>query len=170
MATAGIDWRSADREKRLLLDVARRALTAMVVHGASLNDLPTDEAVSRPGGAFVTLRHHRQLRGCVGEFPAETPLVEVVASCAGSVARDDARFSGVRPDELAEIDIELSIVSLEEDIDPNRIEIGKHGLSVSCGRRRGALLPQVAAQHSWTSERFLGEACLTGDSIRMPGK
>ena len=57
----------------------------------------------------------------------------VVAQSARAAALEDPRFSPVRPSELAEIEIELSVLSPMEDIDPERIEAGKHGLMVSRG-------------------------------------
>jgi AmmeMemoRadiSam system protein A len=150
----------ADREKQLLLELARRALTAGVEKRESIPDFPADEALRQPGGAFVTLHRRGRLRGCVGQLPSKEPLVEVVAHCAKAAALEDPRFKPVRADEIAEIEIELSILSGLEDVTLGRIEAGKHGLVVSRGWQRGVLLPQVATEFKWQAARFLEETCV----------
>jgi AmmeMemoRadiSam system protein A len=150
----------ADRDKHVLLEVARRALTLAAESRRSVEDLPQDENLMRPAGAFVTLRHRGRLRGCVGQLRSSLPLISVVAQCARAAALDDPRFSPVRPGELAEIEIELTVLSSTEDIEPGRIEAGKHGLIVSKDSKRGVLLPQVATEFRWTAGRFLEETCV----------
>jgi AmmeMemoRadiSam system protein A len=159
MASEEIDWRNASREKRLLLDVARRALTSAVICSVAIDDFPPDEILSRPGGAFVTLRRRGRLRGCIGQFATDLPLAQVIADCAIAAGREDPRFRAIKPDELDEIEIEISILSTSVEIAPDMIQVGKHGLIVSSGEQRGVLLPQVATQFNWTPERFLQEAC-----------
>lgn len=154
------DWLPSDREKLVLLDIARRALTLAVTHGAFPGEFPADEVFSQPGGAFVTLRRCGRLRGCIGQFATDLPLIEVIAHCAAAVARDDPRFDAVQPEELVEIEIEISVLSEAVEIDSSTIEIGRHGLVVSSGEKRGVLLPQVAAQYKWTPGRFLQETCV----------
>jgi len=151
----------ASREKQLLLEVARRALTCAVQRQDLPGTFPTDEALNRSAGAFVTLRRPGgRLRGCIGQFPSGEPLVRVVACCAKASALEDPRFEPVRPEELAELDIELSVLSPIEEIAADKIEIGKHGLVVSSGGCRGVLLPQVAVEHRWTAQRLLEETCI----------
>jgi AmmeMemoRadiSam system protein A len=150
----------ASCEKRSLLDVARRALTLGVRTRETLLELPSGQAFDQPGGAFVTLHKRARLRGCIGQLPSREPLVRVVAHCARSAGLEDPRFEPVDPRELAEIEIELSVLSILEDVTSEKIVAGKHGLVVSNGAFRGVLLPQVAAQFRWSSVRFLEETCL----------
>lgn len=150
----------ADCEKLSLLELARRALVAGVEKREPVQDFPDDEILRQPGGAFVTLHRRGRLRGCVGQLPSKDPLAEVVAHCAKAAALEDPRFRPVPAEELAEIEIELSVLSPLEDVAPEKIQAGKHGLVVSRGWRRGVLLPQVATQFSWKAERFLEETCL----------
>jgi uncharacterized protein (TIGR00296 family) len=66
-------------------------------------------------------------------------------------------------DELPESSIELSVLGPLEDVDPfdeGAIVIGRHGLVVEHGGRRGLLLPQVAVEWAWTAEQFLRQTCL----------
>jgi AmmeMemoRadiSam system protein A len=150
----------ADREKRSLLEVARRAVIRAVGFRESLEKLPDDVNLMRPAGAFVTLRHRGRLRGCIGQLPSNEPLVRVVAYCAKSAALEDPRFEPVAAHELSELKIELSVLSALEEIAPERIAAGKHGLLVSRGSQRGVLLPQVASEFRWTAGRFLEETCM----------
>lgn len=163
----------ADREKKLLIEVARRALVAAVEHGKALDALPAEANLMEPGGAFVSLHCGARLRGCVGQMDSDQPLVQVVCYCARAAALEDPRFDPVRPPELAEIKIELSILSRLEEIAPERIEAGRHGLMVSRGRQRGVLLPQVATQFRWPAARFLEETCAKAgferDAWKDPG-
>jgi AmmeMemoRadiSam system protein A len=152
----------AEREKKILLGVARRALERAAQTGQTLEEssLPADEISTQPGGAFVTLRLRSRLRGCIGQLASGIPLIEVVAYCAKTAALEDPRFPPVRPEQVSEIDIELSILSPLEDAAPREIEPGKHGLLITRGQQRGLLLPQVAAEFRWTAERFLEETCV----------
>jgi AmmeMemoRadiSam system protein A len=161
-----------NREKQLLLDVARRSLIVVAERRESLDSLPQDPQIGDSFGAFVTLRKRGRLRGCIGQIGSERSLIEVVAHCAKSAALQDPRFERVRAGELREIEIELSVLSSLEEIAPDRIEVGKHGLMVSSGLARGVLLPQVAIECHWNAGRFLEETCvkagLERDAWREP--
>jgi AmmeMemoRadiSam system protein A len=153
----------ADREKKSLLEIARRAVVSAVEQQKPVQNLPErtegEPRLLRPAGAFVTLMLRGRLRGCLGQLESNSPLREVVDHCARAVVREDPRFLPVRPDELASIEIELSVLSSPEEIRPDEIKVGTHGLIVSNGRYRGLLLPQVAAQFRWSAMRFLEETC-----------
>ncbi|HTZ72461.1 MAG TPA: AmmeMemoRadiSam system protein A [Candidatus Aquilonibacter sp.] len=148
----------ADSEKKLLLQIARRALVAGVERRAP-DDAAQDAGLRWPGGAFVTITRAGRLRGCIGQLPSGVAIIDVVAYCARAVASDDPRFPRVTPGELAEIEIEISALSPLSDINPEAIEPGKHGLFVSNGARRGILLPQVAVQFRWNGIRLLEATC-----------
>jgi AmmeMemoRadiSam system protein A len=150
----------AEREKQLLLQIARSALTLGVAGKPPSQEFPSDEILQLAGGAFVTLHRRGRLRGCVGQLPGRDSLAAVVAHCARAAALDDSRFEPVGLAELSEIEIEVSVLSALEDVTLEAIEAGKHGLVVSQGRQRGVLLPQVASQFNWGAHRFLEETCV----------
>jgi uncharacterized protein len=163
--------RSLDRpEKRLLLDVARCALISAVNGAEPAASPPCDISCAESNGAFVTLQRSGQLRGCIGEINSKESLIKLITRCTRAAALEDPRFRAVRPDELAEINIEISVLSTTRESKAEEIEPGKHGLIVSRGYRRGVLLPQVAMERGWGAERFLEEACVKAGLGRQSWK
>lgn len=149
-----------NREKKLLLEIARQALCIAAEHRESLDNLPRDPSFGESTGAFVTLRKRGRLRGCIGQIGMGRPLIDAVAHSSRAAALEDPRFDPVRLEEVPEIEIEISVLSALEEIAPEHIEAGKHGLMVSRGWQRGLLLPQVATECRWTAARFLEETCV----------
>ena len=108
----------------------------------------------------MTLRRGKHLRGCIGHLDSgPSSLVMAVAWAATSAALEDPRFEPVRPEEVAELTIEISVLTPFEEIAPDKIVPGTHGLVIQQGNRRGLLLPQVATEHRLSRERFLEETC-----------
>jgi len=113
-------------------------------------------------GAFVTLKCDGELRGCLGTLECREPLAEEIARLARSTAHEDPRFDPVRPSELPHLRVEVSVLGpleLIDPLDPDAFVIGRHGLVVEQGRRRGLLLPQVATEWNWTRDEFLAHTC-----------
>ncbi|HUK32210.1 MAG TPA: AmmeMemoRadiSam system protein A [Candidatus Acidoferrum sp.] len=146
-------------DQRNLLEIARQAIIEATVHSRRWHPKTPDGVLAERRGLFVTLERRGKLRGCVGQMSAPDPLALAVAHCAVAAAGNDARFSPVRPQEVAGLTIEISILSAFESIHATQIEIGRHGLMVARGPFRGVLLPQVAIERRWTPERFLRETC-----------
>jgi AmmeMemoRadiSam system protein A len=149
----------SDAYRRPLLVLARRAIVDAVLFQKCIEGIPPDEVFAEKRGVFVTLTLRGRLRGCIGTVEAFEPLGESIARCAAGAALHDPRFTPVRADELHELRIELSVLSPPEPILPADIEIGKHGLLISRGSRRGLLLPQVAGEHKFSREQFLEATC-----------
>ena len=148
-------------QRTALLALARNAIRECVCDAQSVSTGTADTALQVAGAAFVTLTRRGQLRGCIGYVEARKPLAEAVAHCAVSAATADPRFPPVSPDELAELTIEISVLSPLRLIDqPSQIQVGEHGLFISQGGRRGLLLPQVATEFGWNRETFLRQTCL----------
>ena len=150
----------ADRQR--LLQIARDAIVKHV-EGASgaAAPLPESVALQRAGGAFVTIHHHGELRGCIGHLEANQPLVAVIRECAVAACSADPRFPPVTPGELTGLEIELSLLGPLEPVaaPPAGIEVGRDGLLVEQGWQRGLLLPQVATERQWDREMFLAQTC-----------
>ena len=148
-----------DAQKDRLLELARSALEEAVRFGNVSEAIESAEALQTPCGAFVTLTERGRLRGCIGHIEAVRPLYLTVRECARAAALDDPRFDPVEPAELPFLHIEISILSPLADLAPQQIEVGRHGLLISRGGRRGLLLPQVAEEWNWNREQFLQETC-----------
>ena len=93
----------------------------------------------------------------------DADLESEVLRCASDAASRDPRFPPVAADELPDVSIEVSVLGPLESIDPrdpDAIAIGRHGLVVEQGPRRGLLLPQVATEWGWTRDQFLTQTCI----------
>jgi AmmeMemoRadiSam system protein A len=118
-------------------------------------------ALDQPSGAFVTLTERDELRGCIGYPESEEPLARVVAQCAAAAAVSDPRFPPVEPDEVGHLHLEISVLGpITAITDPGDVVVGRDGLIVQHGFRRGLLLPQVATDWGWDRETFLSQTCL----------
>ena len=149
-------------QRRQLLRLARTSIES-TLEGRSpeVRAEDFDEDLRRPAGAFVTLRKKGDLRGCIGSIRAVEPLYRAVISSAISAAFRDPRFFPVRKDEIAHLDLEISVMGpIEQVRDVAEIEVGRDGLIVSRGRFAGLLLPQVASEYGWDRETFLDQTCL----------
>jgi AmmeMemoRadiSam system protein A len=132
------------------------------------------DGLPQASGAFVTLKRHGRLRGCIGTLECRRPLAEEIARVAVSAAQRDPRFTPLTASELDGLDVEVSVLGPLEAVDPHDVDvivIGRHGLVVEHERRRGLLLPQVATEWGWDREMFLSQTCvkagLPPDSWRL---
>jgi AmmeMemoRadiSam system protein A len=161
-------------EQQRLLALARAALEARVRREPAPL-VPHGGALDWPCGAFVTIHHHGELRGCLGRIDVDAPLADTIAHLGAVVADSDPRFDAVRPPELPAIDIEISVLTPEREVASiDDIEIGRHGVIVEQGHRRGLLLPQVATEYGWDCATLLDHACrkasLPADAWRKGAK
>jgi len=149
----------SEADRRSLLELARRAIAEAVSLQKPAEGIPQSGVFAEKHGVFVTIHARGRLRGCIGVVEAFEPLGESIARCAAGAALHDPRFSPVRGEELPEVQIEISMLSALEPIPPENIVIGKHGLLILQGSKRGLLLPQVAVEHKLGREQFLEETC-----------
>ena len=145
--------------RRALLGLARASVRA-AASGAPPPEIPADGVFQRKGGAFVTLKKKGSLRGCIGNFTGTGSLGKTVADMAAAAAVGDPRFPPVRPEEVDQLAIDISILSPMEPASPEEVIPGTHGLYVKRGFRAGTLLPQVASEEGWDRETFLAHTCL----------
>lgn len=149
-------------EQKALLQIARKSVeTAVREHKLYECPDPGFERLRQERGAFVTLKKHGQLRGCIGYVSPIKPLYLTVRDVAALAALRDPRFSPVTPAELAELDYEISVLSpLRRVLDIREIQVGRDGLVIKKGEAEGLLLPQVPVEQGWDRETFLRETCL----------
>ncbi|MCR4289592.1 MAG: AmmeMemoRadiSam system protein A [Candidatus Scalindua sp.] len=151
-----------EKDKKALLSIARESIKSAITN--TPNKQPQIE-ITRLGlqgknGAFVTLKTHGKLRGCIGRMVSDIPLYKLVSEMAVSAAKEDPRFGQIKPSELEDLEIDISILSpLQKTDDPLDLELGRHGIYIKKEASNGCFLPQVATETGWTKEEFLSQCC-----------
>jgi len=151
-----------NEQKRTLLKVARHTIEAVIRRQKITKPESDDPELNAPCGCFVTLKNHGRLRGCIGQFTSDSPLIELVAEMAKASATGDPRFFGdpITAGELGKLDIEISVLSpLKRTDDPLSLKLGIDGIYIKRGRASGCFLPQVATETGWSKEEFLSYCC-----------
>ena len=153
------DFVLSDNDKKKLKEIALQSIKdsldgkSVLVRDNLMQDYPM---LSKKCGAFVSLHKHGRLRGCIGHFGEDVPLHEIVAEMARAAAFEDPRFNPVNRDELADIDIEISVLTPMRRIHSlDEFELHRHGIYIRKGYRSGTFLPQVADEVNWTKEEFV---------------
>ena len=139
-------------ERRILLEIARQALEESA-RGEPLSELKIEDLPARlvvPGATFVTLTINEELRGCIGTLETTQPLVEDVRIHAVAAGSEDYRFPPVKPEEVANITIEISRLSEPRQLEYGnpeellqKLRPGLDGVVIRAGNRRATFLPQV---------------------------
>ena len=145
--------------RRELLALARNSIEAFF-RGEPEPRLATDRAelFGLQRALFVTLRQEGNLRGCIGTLAPDGDVPRIVPRFARRAALEDPRFPALEPSELAECEIEISILTPPEPVsNPEEIVVGRDGLILEARGRSGLLLPQVAAEWGFDRETFLAE-------------
>ena len=152
-------------EGRTAVRLARSAI-AKAVDGERMVPPDLPEVFLEKRGVFVTIKRQGNLRGCIGlPYPVK-PLADAIVEAAVSAALEDPRFPPVSRSELADIDLEVTVLTLPQPLDcapeerPGCVEVGRHGLIVSGLGRGGLLLPQVPTEYGWTGREFLDQTCV----------
>mgnify|MGYP001817359340 FL=1 len=154
------------KDKAFLVRLARSVIEAALDAGQK-EAIPDDvsPAVLKKGGCFVTLHKKGALRGCIGTIEPVQSLVEGVEENAINAAFKDPRFSSLNIDELPDIDLEVSVLTVPQKLafnDPEerkrQLKPGIHGVILSSGWRRSTFLPQVWDQLP-DPELFLRHLC-----------
>ena len=160
--------RLTDEEKKTLLRLARNSLE-IGVRGQPLPGVPPSELSARlkePGASFATLTINGQLRGCIGALEPYQSLARDVQEHALAAALEDPRFPPVRPEELGQIQVEISRLTLPEPMEytePSDLlsQLRPHvdGVILRDGMRRATFLPQVWEKIP-DKETFLDNLCM----------
>ncbi len=157
----------ASAEKQRLLELARAAVAAAV------RQLPLPEAdesalspaIRAMGASFVTLRHHGELRGCLGGLEPHEPLYRDVCHHAAQSATQDHRFTPVTPAEVSDLQIEVSVLTPPQPLNYTspadllqHLRPGVDGVTLELQHRRATFLPQVWERVP-EPDKFLGMLC-----------
>ena len=151
-----------DQQKQTLLKVARDTVEAVIMRRKIAPPESDDPELNAQCGCFVTLKNHDRLRGCIGRFVSDSPLIELVAEMAKASATADPRFFAdpITPGELEKLNVEISVLSpLKPTDDPLSLRLGVDGIYIKKGHASGCFLPQVADETGWSKEEFLSYCC-----------
>ena len=151
-----------DVQKQILLKVARDIVEAVIRREPAEAPQSDDPELNAPCGCFVTLKNHGRLRGCIGNFTSDSPLIELVGQMAKASATGDPRFFAdpITAGELDQLDVEISVLSpLQRTDEPLSLRLGVDGIYIKKGHASGCFLPQVATETGWSKEKFLSYCC-----------
>ena len=155
------DFTLTTGEKNALMKIARASVETSVRDRKMYQLAPMGfPRLEEARGAFVTLKEHGELRGCIGYITPLKSLAETVRDVATDAALEDSRFTPVTTAELPLLAYEISVMSpLRRVLDIKEIKVGKHGLIMKQGEIEGLLLPQVPVEQHWGRDTFLEETC-----------
>ncbi|MCZ7382097.1 MAG: TIGR00296 family protein [Candidatus Methanoperedens sp.] len=169
------------QEGELAVRLARKAIEECLKNGKKISPDNLPKVFNEKRGVFVTLKtlktpylntgtvqgtEKKELRGCIGRPYPVLPLGEAIIVSAINAARDDPRFQPVKPEEINDLVIEVTVLTVPKRIKakpkelPDKIVIGKDGLIVAASMSSGLLLPQVAVEHGFDSTEFLCQTCM----------
>ena len=128
--------------------LARLSLENYVRTGSRLERLPDglpDDLTRRAAGAFVSLHIGGRLRGCIGTIaPTRANVAQEIVQNAVSAGTQDPRFPPVHPEELDELEYSVDVLGEPEPVNSlDQLNPKRYGVIVSCGTRRGLLLPAL---------------------------
>ncbi len=158
-----------EKEQQYLLKLARKAMVEFFYRGEKvkigLSEVPS-ENLKKKTACFITLTLEGKLRGCIGHIVPIQPLYQAVIDNALSAAYDDPRFFPLCEDELQKVKIEISVLSLPEQIVASspaerleKIVPGQHGVIIQQNGRHATFLPQVWEKIP-DKQDFLSQLCL----------
>lgn len=156
-------YRFDSSDKSALLKYARKTLEQ--IFATETVPLPRNlsSSLKAKRGAFVTLRKHGELRGCIGIMTADRPLSTVVGAMALQAAFNDTRFNPLTRNELPQVEIEVSVLTPFKEVNSaNDIVLGRDGVVVRKGNKQAVFLPQVATETGWSKEVLLDQLCYKG--------
>ena len=151
-----------NQQKQTLLKIARDTVEAVIRKKKIAKPESDNPELNAPCGCFVTLKNRDRLRGCIGQFTSDSPLIELVAEMAKASATGDPRFLAdpITVRELEKLDVEISVLSpLKRTDDPLSLRLGVDGIYIRRGHASGCFLPQVATETGWSKEEFLSYCC-----------
>lgn len=159
----------SDQERQILLKLSRSVITAELQRDVSYEKPETIAGNLREKrGCFVTLHKKGALRGCIGTIEPITPLIDCVEENSLNAAFRDPRFPPLATEELPDVDIEISVLTVPERLDyidgedlKKKLKPGIHGVILSRGTQRATFLPQVWEQLP-DKEVFLDHLCQKG--------
>jgi AmmeMemoRadiSam system protein A len=156
-----------DEDRAALLKLARSCIEAELIKGVKvIRPEKKTPGLKENRGCFVTLHKNGTLRGCIGTIEPINPLVISVEENALNAAFRDPRFASLEEKELKYINIEVSVLTVPQELSfidkddlKSKLQKGVHGVILSSGRHKATFLPQVWEQLPEV-ENFLEHLCI----------
>jgi len=166
--------------QKYLLAVARSVIAGKLGLDENEPKMPKGagaRVLSEKRGVFVTLEMEGKLRGCIGHIEGVLPLVLGVRENAESAAFKDPRFDSLEADEFEEVRVEISVLSIPQELAfddaedlKSKLHAGVDGVVLSSGFAKATYLPQVwsnfeqelghDASEDEVKEKFLSSLCM----------
>ncbi|GIM29572.1 hypothetical protein CPJCM30710_22380 [Clostridium polyendosporum] len=138
--------------------LARKSIVYYFLNGKAMevpDNLP-EEMKKIKRGAFVSIKKHGELRGCIGTiYPVTSSIGEEIIKNSLAAAFDDPRFSPLRESELLDIDISVDVLTAPEKTSKKELDPKRYGVIVSMGSRRGLLLPDLEGVDTVERQLFI---------------
>lgn len=157
-------------EKKFLLTLARRTLE-LYLEKKTLPEIDWEKVsplLREKRGCFVTLEKQHRLRGCIGHLQPREPLIKAVLQNAVNAAVRDHRFPPVTREELDDLSIEISMLTVPKLLEHNgpedllaKLVPERDGVILKNSYHQSTYLPQVWKQLP-QKEEFLSRLCLKG--------
>jgi AmmeMemoRadiSam system protein A len=159
-------------ERKQLLQLARTTLNNYFEKKkpTEVADSEIPKKFKQERGCFVTLTtgKNHDLRGCIGYIKPVKSLYNAIIDNALSAALQDWRFSPVKKEELSEIEIEISVLTVPQKLEfssPDdmlaKIRPGIDGVYLFYGSSSSTYLPQVWEKLTDKKE-FFSSLCMKG--------
>ncbi|MEM2955038.1 MAG: AmmeMemoRadiSam system protein A [Candidatus Nanoarchaeia archaeon] len=158
----------SDEERRFLIKLARQVLEKYLLEKTviQIKENEITPKMKEVRGCFVTLKKFGNLRGCIGHILPQEELYKCVIDNAINAAVNDIRFKPVTYDELKDIKIEISVLTVPKQLSfssseelLNKLRPNLDGVVIRYQGRTSTYLPQV-----WEmipdKQEFLSELCL----------
>lgn len=142
----------SQEDKSVLLKVTKDSIAYGLTQHHALPVKTTDysKTLQLPGAAFVTLKLHNNLRGCIGTLEAYRPLIEDITENAYAAAFRDPRFEALSESDFKDLDYHISVVKPAMDFPVlseadliKQLRPAKDGLILEEGVHRATFLPSV---------------------------
>jgi AmmeMemoRadiSam system protein A len=148
-------------DKMELLALARKVIVSRVKEGKLTPFETENPRLKADGAVFVTIKRQGMLRGCIGHARAFVPLYKSVIKNAERACVKDRRFRPMTPDELHDMELEISVLSPLVPLKSiDEIEMGRHGLSLVVDNNQAIFLPQVPLEAGWNKMEYLRQLAM----------
>ena len=139
-------------QKEVLLKIAKDAILSefdgrKIDREALIKKYPE---LLKKGAVFVTIKERGALRGCIGSLIAHRPLIDDLIENAKSAAFKDPRFMPLKPHEVDDINLEISILSPYKKVEyrdvkdlKRKIRPNIDGVVLKLNGYQATFLPQV---------------------------